>query len=181
MADPNVRSEAEEQGAWGRPVSARLGEMAMAGVLLAIGLFFAWRATMLPLGRIGLPGPGFFPLALGILLSGLSLAMLYWATREDRAAVIYLGHRDVLIVFVALLGLAYAFEKADTYVTLGAFTAVLLLLVARAPLWKVALGVIFGMIAVWLVFKVALGVRLPAGDFWDVLTGGYTTNNAGEQ
>ena len=181
MADPNPRSEAEEQGAWGRPVSHRLGEMAMAAVLLAIGLFFAWQAAHLPLGRVGLPGPGFFPLVLGIALSGLSVAMLYRAAREDSREVLYLGHRDVLIVLVALAGVAYAFEKADTYLTLGAFMAVLLLLVARAPLWKIALGVILSMLVVWLAFKVALGVRLPAGEFWDVLSGYTNNNNAGEQ
>ena len=47
--------------------------------------------------------------------------------------------------------------------------AVILLLVARASLWKVALGAVLGMIAVWAVFKLALGVRLPTGDFWDAL------------
>jgi Tripartite tricarboxylate transporter TctB family len=179
MADP-VPSEAEEQGAWGRPVSARLGELVMAAVLLATGLFFVWRAALLPFGRIGLPGPGFFPLVLGFALSGLSIAMLYRTAREAAGPVVYLGHRNVLIVFAALLGLALTFEKADTYLTLGMFAAVLLLLVARAPLWKVALAVVLGMIGVYFAFKVALGVRLPTGEFWDLLTG-FTANNAGEQ
>jgi putative tricarboxylic transport membrane protein len=180
MGDPTLPSQAEEQGAWGRPVSARLGELAMAAVLLATGLFFVWRAALLPFGGLGLPGPGFFPLILGVALSILSVAMLYRTAREHAGGVVYLGHRNVLIVFVALLGLAFTFEKADSYVTLGVFTAVLLLLVARAPLWKTVLAVVLGMVGVYLVFRVALGVRLPAGEFWDLLTS-FTTNSPGEQ
>jgi hypothetical protein len=42
----------------------------------------------------------------------------------------------------------------------------LLLLVARAAPWRVVLGATLGMVAVWLVFTLALGVRLPAGEFW---------------
>ena len=37
----------------------------------------------------------------------------------------------------------------------------------RAALWRVALGAILGMVAVWMVFQLALGVRLPTGDFWE--------------
>jgi hypothetical protein len=84
--------------------------------------------------------------------------------------IVYLGHRNVLIVLAALAGLAFAFERADTYVTLGVFAAVLLLLVARAPSWKVVLGALLMMVAVWVMFRLALGVRLPAGDFWDAFT-----------
>jgi Na+-transporting NADH:ubiquinone oxidoreductase subunit NqrB len=53
--------------------------------------------------------------------------------------------------------------------------AVILLLVARAAPWKVVLGAVLGMIAVWAIFRLALGVRLPTGDFWDALRD-LTTN-----
>ena len=60
-----------------------------------------------------------------------------------------------------------AFERADTYLTLGVFAAALLLLVARAALWRAVLGASLGMVAVWAVFRFGLGVRLPTGEFWD--------------
>lgn len=157
-----------EQGAWGRPVSARAGEFAMAVALLAVGLFFVWHAAFLPFGRVGLPGPGFFPFALGVALGLLALVILVrsWRVASDGNAV-YLGHRDVLIVLGALIGVALVFERTDTYLTLGVFAAALLLLVARAALWRVVLGASLGMVAVWAVFRFGLGVRLPTGEFWD--------------
>lgn len=170
MADNHMPSDAEEQGAWAHPVSSRRGEIAMSVALLATAVFFVSQAAVLPLGGIGLPGPGFFPLALGAALGLLALAILYRSVRGEEGETVYLGHRDVLVVLAALGGLAFAFERADSYLVLGSFMAVILLLVARSAPWKVALGVIVTMIAVWAIFKLALGVRLPAGDFWDAFT-----------
>jgi Tripartite tricarboxylate transporter TctB family len=171
-ADRQAQSGAAEQGAWARPVSARLGEVLVALALLAIAAFFAWQAALLPFGRVGLPGPGFFPFALGIALGLLALLVLYRAFRlADNGEPVFLGHRDVLIAVAALCAVAFAFENVDSYVVLGAFAAIMLVFVARAALWRVALGAILGMAAVWAVFNRALGVRLPVGEFWGEIAG----------
>jgi Tripartite tricarboxylate transporter TctB family len=165
-ADQQARPEAEE-GAWARAVSARLGDVMMALALLATAVFFIWQAAYLPFGRVGLPGPGFFPFALGIVLGLFALAILYTALRAaEDGSTVFLGHRDVLVALAALAGVAFAFERADSYLVLGVFVALFLLVVAKAALWRVALGATLGMVAVWLVFRLALGVRLPAGEFW---------------
>lgn len=170
MADRSTPSNAEAQGAWARPVQARFGESIMALALIAAAVFFVSLAALLPFGRVGLPGPGFFPFALGIVLGLLALAILVHAWRgAGEGGPVFLGHRDVLVAVAALAGLAFAFERVDSYVALGVFAAVLLLLVARAALWRVVLGATLGMVAVWLVFRLALGVRLPAGEFWQEL------------
>lgn len=179
MADNHMPSDAEEQGAWARPVSSRRGEIAMSVALLATAVFFVSQATVLPFGGVGLPGPGFFPFALGTALGLLALAILYRGVRSEEGETVYLGHRDVLIVLAALAGLAFAFERADTYLVLGSFMAVVLLLVARSSPWKVALGAIVTMIAVWAIFKLALGVRLPTSDFWDTLRDLTTLKSGG--
>jgi hypothetical protein len=139
----------------------------MALALFAAALFVVGHAALLPFGRVTLPGPGFFPFALGVVLALFALAILY-ETLRDKAdgKAVFVGHRDVLITLAALVGVAAAFEQADSYLTLGMFAAVLLLFIARAALWRVALGATLGMVAVWLVFRLALGVRLPAGEFW---------------
>ena len=166
MADQST-SEDDGQGAWARPVSPRLGGLIAGLVLLATGAFFAGFATLLPFGRVGLPGPGFFPIVLGIALGALALGILFHVWRApDVSEPIYIGHRDVLLTILALTGVAFAFEKIDSYVALGAFAAFVLLLVARAAPWRVALGVVLGMTAVWLFFGVALGLRLPTGEYW---------------
>lgn len=177
MADKDTSSDAEEQGAWARPASSRLGEIVMSGALLATAVFFVTQAAVLPFGGIGLPGPGFFPFALGGVLGVLALAILYRSVRGEEGETVYLGHRDVLVVLAALAGVAFAFERYDTYLVLGSFMAVLLLLVARSAPWKVLLAAVLGMIAVWAVFRLALGVRLPTGDFWDALSDLTTKSN----
>jgi hypothetical protein len=148
-----------------------LGEVLVGLALLVSGAFFTSQAALLDFGRVGLPGPGFFPFVLGIALCLLAGAILYhvWH-RASGSEVIFLGHRNVVIAMLAMAGLAAVFERADSYVVLGVFTAALLILVARSALWRVALGAVLGMIAVWLFFGIALGVRLPVGDFWDQVT-----------
>src|SRR5262245_26904818 len=134
-------SDAEEQGAWARPVSERVGGAIVALALLATAVFFVWQSALLPFGRVGLPGPGFFPFALGIVLGVLALAVLVRTLQSsgDKAEPIFLGHRDVLIAMAAMAGLALSFERLNAYVALGAFTLVLLLSVARTKLWKAVL------------------------------------------
>jgi Na+-transporting NADH:ubiquinone oxidoreductase subunit NqrB len=151
-------------GTW--PLPARRGEMLVAAAVLAAGLFFVWQAVSLPLGTARLPGPGFFPLALGAALGLLAAAVLVRALR-DRAPrdSIPFGHRDVLVVMAALIGAVIGFERLGSYLTLGLLMAVLLLLVARTAPWRAVLGAIVGSAAVWVVFRILLGVQLPAGPF----------------
>jgi len=109
----------------------------------------------------------------------LALAILFLSMRGEEGETTYLGHRNVLIVLAALAGLAFAFERADSYLVLGTFMAVILLLVARASLWKVLLAALVTIVLVWAIFTLALGVRLPAGDFWDTLRGLAITKTNG--
>ena len=165
-----MRPDDAGQGAWGRPVPLRAGEILMAVVLLATAIFFTSQAYLLDFGTIGLPGSGFVPFVLGVALGSVSLVILYGALRApDGGENVYFGHRNVVVVLAALAGMAFTFERADTYLTLGAFVAVLLLAVARTTLWRALLGASLGMVAVWFVFYLALGVRLPAGEFWGQL------------
>lgn len=174
LPDHSTLSEAEEHGAWARPVPSRLGDAVAALALLASGLFFVCQGALLPFGRVGLPGPGFFPFALGIALALLALALLYriWRSSEGTEEAIFFGHRDVVLTLAALAALSLAFERVGAYLALGTFTAFLLLLVARSALWRVLAGAILGMVAVWLFFELALGVRLPPGDLWRLLEPG---------
>jgi putative tricarboxylic transport membrane protein len=149
-----------------RPVPARVGELLIAIALLAAGLLFVWQSTLLPFGDVGLPGPGFFPFVLGILLGLFALAIVVRAMRQhDEGGAVSLGHRDIVVVFAALVGAGFAFERLGAYVTLGLFTAALLWLIARASFWRGVLVAGLGMVAVWAFFKVLLGVQLPAGPF----------------
>jgi len=164
-ADPQSGSVIE-RGAWARPVSLRGGELAVAVVLFATGVFFAWQAAKMPFGTIRLPGPVFFPFVLGTLLSLCSLAIAAGTLRASRDGKnLELGHRDVLVVFAALAGAALVFERLGAYASLGLFTVTVLLLVARLSILISLAAASVGMIAVWLAFQVVLKVQLPAGPF----------------
>jgi hypothetical protein len=168
LADQSTSNDDNGQGAWARPVSPRVSGLIAGLAFLATGAFFAGVAAFLPFGRVGLPGPGFFPFALGIALVGLALAILFytWQERGDGQRL-FVGHRDVLLAILALVGVAIAFDQeADSYLSLGIFAAFLLLVVARAALWRAVLGAVLGMVAVWLFFAIALGLRLPTAEFW---------------
>jgi hypothetical protein len=83
----------------------------------------------------------------------------------DSQEPVDLGHRDVLIVFAAMLAVPLLFEQLGAYVTLGSFGAALLVLIARSSPVIAGLAAIIGMAACWYFFQVALGLQLPMGPF----------------
>ena len=121
---------------------------------------------MLPMGGVGLPGPGFFPLVLGIALVGASLWLLFGLVRasgEDETTEI--GHRDLVLTYAALLLVPVFFEWVGALPTLGVFAAAVAMIIGRVVWWRAIPGAAIGMVAAWYFFKVLLGVQLPAGMF----------------
>jgi hypothetical protein len=149
-----------------RPISASRGGMCVAGVLAAIGLLFAWQASLIDFGDFALPGPGFFPLVLGVLVFVLSVVIGVedWLGMGSQETI-ELGHRDVMIVFAVLLAVPLLFEPLGAYATLGSFGVVLLVLIARVSLVVAGLSAIIAMALCWYFFQVALGLQLPIGPF----------------
>jgi hypothetical protein len=149
-----------------RAISARHGGMYVAAVLAAIGLIFTWQASLIDFGDLALPGPGFFPLVLGVVVFALAAVIgvrdwLWMASGET----VELGHRDVLIVLAALVAVPPLFEPLGAYATLGLFGAALLVLIARCSLVIAVVSAAIGMAACWYFFQVALGLQLPIGPF----------------
>ena len=147
-----------------RAISVRAGGIAVAASLAATGLVFAWQASLIDLGDLGLPGPGFFPLLLGVTVVFLSAVVsgrlvLAPATGEPVA----FGHRDVLIVLAALLAVPLLFEPLGAYLTLGVFGAVLLVTLARCSIVLAVAAAATAMAACWYFFQVLLGLSLPMG------------------
>jgi hypothetical protein len=147
-------------------VNARRGGIVIAAVLVATGLIFIWQSSLLDLGNVGLPGPGFFPLLLAVLLVLLSIVIGVgcWRASAD-ADPAELGHPHVLIAFAALLMVPLLFEPLGAYLTLGLFTAALLVFVARLSPLLTGVWTILGLAGCWLVFEVLLGLRFPTGPF----------------
>ena len=147
-------------------VSARRGGILVAAALAVTGLLFVWQSSLLDLGRIGLPGPGFFPLLLAglVVLFSIMIGIDCWRGASEGEPAEF-GHPPVLITFAALLAVPLLFEWLGAYITLGLFTAALLVFTARLSPLLALVWTVLGMAACWLVFQELLGVRLPLGPF----------------
>jgi len=55
------------------------------------------------------------------------------------------------------------FEPLGAYGTLGLFGAVLLIVIARTPIWIAGGAAAIAMVACWYFFQVLLGLQLPTG------------------
>jgi Tripartite tricarboxylate transporter TctB family len=132
-------------------------------MLAAAGTLFAWQAFLLDLGDVHLPGPGFFPLLLGVILVILAAVIGIDRWRLPEGEAVELGHRDVLIAIAALLAVPLAFEPLGAYITLGLFGTVMLVLIARIPLPLAIAAAGAGMAACWYFFQQLLGLQLPTG------------------
>jgi hypothetical protein len=149
-----------------RTVSARRGGIVVAAALAAVGLVFAWQASLLDLGGFDLPGPGFFPLVLGILVFAFAVLIAIEGLRgAGEGGIVELGHRDVLIVLAALLAVAALFEPLGAYLSLGLFGAVLLVVLARVSVPLAIASAAIAMVACWYFFQVLLGLQLPRDPF----------------
>jgi hypothetical protein len=149
-----------------RVVSARRGGIVVAALLAVIGVLFAWQASLLDFGGFDLPGPGFFPLVLGVVVFALSTIIAIEGLRgAGEGETVALGHRDVLIVFAAMVAVAALFEPLGAYLSLGLFGAVLLVVIARVSVPLAALAACIAMAACWYFFQVLLGLQLPRGPF----------------
>jgi hypothetical protein len=149
-----------------RVVSARRGGIAVAILLAVIGLVFAWQASLLDFGGFDLPGPGFFPLVLGVVVFAFSTLIAAEGFRgAGEGETVELGHRDVLIVFAAMIAVAALFEPLGAYLSLGLFGAVLLVVIARVSVPLAVLSACIAMTACWYFFQVLLGLQLPLGPF----------------
>jgi hypothetical protein len=160
----------EAGGALFPAVSARDGGIWIAAVLVVAGLVFGWQASLLDLCSLALPGPGFIPLGLSVVtvVLGCIIGAGDWL-KADAGDTVELGHRDVLIVFAAMLAIPPLFEPLGAYLTLGLFGAVLLVLLARCSLAVAGVSAVVGMLACWYFFQVLLGLQLPVGEVLDRL------------
>jgi putative tricarboxylic transport membrane protein len=170
MSETWQNSPPPARKAWPFDCCNRRGGLIVAGVLALIGAFFALLSLDLPFGDFDLPGPGFLPFGLGLLLIALSVAIFIMALQEPKDAPrIELGHSSVIIAFACLVATPFFFERFGAFITLGTFSALMLVFVARVRIIPAVLSSAAGMIAVWYVFKILLGVQLPVGPLEGIL------------
>jgi len=145
----------------------RRRDLGAAAVLLVFGLVAVSQARGLKLGSVAAPGPGFFPLGLAIAFSLVSLGLLVSAFRtppETASARADAGGRlKVLGALGALL--IYALTLEWLGFPLATFGLLLFFFkVLQRQRWLVAVaGSLATSLTTYLIFKLWLGVNLPAG------------------
>jgi len=136
---------------------------------LAVGLILSIWSTRYQIGSLVQPGPGFLPLALGILLILLSLIVIFAARKPLRTAQAASassagdGWKRVAYTVLVLMVAAFFFETVGYLLTF--FLLILLLMIgAGRKSWKRILLVAFcSALGVYLVFVVLLEQPLPRG------------------
>lgn len=133
---------------------------------LAIGIAVALLAIQYRIGTALDMGPGYFPLALGLLLAVLGAAILVRGLMDGEVKATAAFHtRQVAVVTLAILLFVLALTLGGL---LPAIPVLVLVSLLASPgyRWKTALILANSLtIAAWLIFDVVLDLRIP-------LTGG---------
>jgi putative tricarboxylic transport membrane protein len=143
-------------------------ELVAAGLLVALGVFVAAQAWDWPYMTKDGPGPGFFPLWIGLLLAALSILLVAFQFKDAAAGnrpgkTDWRGTGRVLVGWLAVMAAAALLKPAGFVVSYILLTAFLIQIVFRQR-WTAAAAVSLGSAAAfWLLFVKLLNVRLPAG------------------
>ena len=139
---------------------------------LVIGLGLSiWTLTSYEIGRLTQPGPGYLPLALGIILILLSLILLVGQMKKTTPdagqavlpAVHAGGWKKVVYTVLVLMVAAFFFERVGYLLTFF-FLMVLLMKAGARQSWKrILLTAVLTTAGVYLVFVLLLEQQLPRG------------------
>ena len=136
--------------------------------ILSAGMISA--ALRLPYGNLHNPGPGFFPLWLGVILGGMSIAFFVQTTRgkESERTLKEILEEDVrwgkvLLVLGALIIYGFLMDTIGFLIVTFLLMIVLLRFIEPQP-WKVVIGwALAGSVGSYLIFEVWMKLRLPKG------------------
>src|SRR5687767_10083551 len=116
-------------------VDARRGEAAVGLALALFGIGLAFLAARMPAGSVSLPGPGFMPSALGVLLAIVGFGCAASALlSKDATRTINLGGLKAWGALATLAVTAFAFEPLGAPLSLSIAMAVLFRLAGRYSL-----------------------------------------------
>jgi len=141
-------------------------------VFLLIAVLICLGAANLPYGNIRTPGPGFFPLWIGIILGSMSIGLIVKpTTQREKANMIkeLLSEKvrwvKVLFVIVCLILYGALMKYIGFLVITFLFIAFLLRFVDPQPWRKVIGWALIGSTGCYLIFEVWIKLRLPKGFF----------------
>ncbi len=137
---------------------------------LFVGLGLSIWSLTYEIGRLTQPGPGYLPLALGIILILLSLILLLGQRKRDSGKKQIVssrprgsGWKKVLYTVLVLAVAAFFFEKVGYLFTF--FVLIILLMKGAEPQsWKrILLTAVLATLGIYIVFVLLLNQPLPRG------------------
>jgi putative tricarboxylic transport membrane protein len=137
------------------------------GTIFVLALYGVVSTSLMPLGQLQEPGPGFFPLALSMILlvlSGLGIVSARPSAEDLARLEPFWGDMKTPVKIVLATALAvFAFEPVGFLITSSCFLVLLFLWVSRYPLWKAVVFGVAGGFSGWFCFVKLLGVPMPGG------------------
>jgi putative tricarboxylic transport membrane protein len=106
------------------------------------------------------PGPGFFPLWYGVAMAALSLALVISSVWQ-RESIDWSGAGRAFATWLALAVSVAALKLAGFLLCFAALTFFIVAVMYRRPLKVAAIVALAAAAAFYVVFPLALGVRLP--------------------
>ena len=108
------------------------------------------------------PGPGFFPIWYGVAMAALSAALVTSsALRKQAETIDWRGAGRAFATWLALAASVAALQLAGFLLSFAALAFFIVAVMYRRPLKVAALVAIASAAAFYLIFPLALGVRLP--------------------
>jgi len=142
-----------------------VGDCAIALAITALGVGIVIGAHAMPLGSLSMPGPGFFPMALGLVLVASALLVFARALQSLRSssATEELFQGQVVVALSTLVWVGFTFERLGAEVAFAGFLLVWLRAYARLRWPVVIVTAITVSFVVCRIFRDVLGVNLPRG------------------
>jgi hypothetical protein len=151
-------------------VSMKKADQGSGLVLLVIAGFITWGSLSLPYGNIHNPGPGFFPLWLGMILGAIAVGLILKSTRQKEDAKLLqdilsekVRWEKVFLVLIALILYGSLMNYFGFLIVTFLLLAFLLYFIEPHP-WKTVVGwTLIGAFGAYLIFEVWMKLRLPKG------------------
>jgi putative tricarboxylic transport membrane protein len=151
----------------------RQGRLIATGAMLVFCVFAMWQSLLLSLtDRLG-PGPGFFPFWLGLIGTGIAIALLVTTFREAAdpadadADTHVLPHGAGATRWLAIVGALAIVTLVMDYVgfrlSMLVFNVALVVALGERRWWIIAIFAVLGSYGVFYVFTTWLDVLLPVG------------------
>ncbi|WP_157813749.1 tripartite tricarboxylate transporter TctB family protein [Sinorhizobium meliloti] len=141
----------------------RLSKDVVSGLLLiVIAAIYIWQASFQEIGTASEMGPGYFPMAISILIGLLGIAILANGVRRNVPLSGPVAWRGAVSITLAVVAFA-AMLRPFGFVPATAFATFLSTLAAPPFRWKFSVLATFVITALcWLIFVVGIRISVPS-------------------